>query len=102
VLVPNLNQAQCLQKAQQLALDYSQHERVISASVPSLALMTPDTVIQVSGTGTDYDMTYFSRHNLLCGFRGRARVQIFGPNFPPIFFCTMTDTGAQIGESPSF
>ncbi len=57
--VPNLSQAQCLAKAQQLALDISQHERYARVTIPSLALMDPQTLIQVSGTGTDYDMTYF-------------------------------------------
>jgi phage protein D len=57
--VPNLSQPQCLAKAQQLALDISQHERYARISIPSLALMTPQTLIPVSGTGTDYDMTYF-------------------------------------------
>ena len=57
--VPNLNQAQCLAKAQQLALDISRHERYARVIIPSLALMSPQTVIPVSGTGTDYDSTYF-------------------------------------------
>jgi hypothetical protein len=60
-LSPNLTQAQCLAKAAQLALDYSQHERVLTATIPSLALMTPQTVIEVSGTGTDFDMTYLQQ-----------------------------------------
>ncbi len=57
--VPNLNQAQCLAKAQQLALDISRHERYARVVIPSLALMSPQTLIPVSGTGTDYDLTYF-------------------------------------------
>jgi phage protein D len=57
--VPNLSQAQCLAKAQQLALDISRHERYVRVIIPSLALMSPQTFIPVSGTGTDYDSTYF-------------------------------------------
>ena len=57
--MPNLNQAQCLAKAQQLALDISRHERYARVIIPSLALMSPQTLIPVSGTGTDYDSTYF-------------------------------------------
>ena len=54
----NLTQAQCQARAQQLALDISQHERNVGINAPSLILMTPQYAIQVSGTGTDYDMTY--------------------------------------------
>lgn len=57
--IPNLNQTQCLAKARQLALDISQHERYARVIIPSLALMNPQTLIPVSGTGTDYDSTYF-------------------------------------------
>jgi len=57
--VPNLSQAQCLAKAQQLALDISRHERCARVIIPSLALMNPQTLIPVSGTGTDYDSTYY-------------------------------------------
>jgi phage protein D len=57
--VPNLNQAQCLAKAQQLALEISRHERYARVIIPSLALMSPQTLLPVSGTGTDYDSTYF-------------------------------------------
>jgi phage protein D len=57
--VPNLNQAQCLAKAQQLALDISRHERYARIIIPSLALMSPQILIPVSGTGTDYDLTYY-------------------------------------------
>jgi hypothetical protein len=56
--VPNLSQAQCLAKAQQLALEISRHERYARVIIPSLALMNPQTLIPVSGTGTDYDLTY--------------------------------------------
>jgi prophage tail gpP-like protein len=57
--IPNLSRAQCLAKAQQLALDISAHERYARVTIPSLTLMDPQTMISVSGTGTDYDMTYF-------------------------------------------
>jgi len=57
--IPNLSQAQCLAKAQQLALDISAHERYVRVTIPSLALMNPQTLMSVSGTGTDYDMTYY-------------------------------------------
>jgi phage protein D len=57
--IPNLTQAQCLAKAQQLALDISRHERYARVIIPSLALMSPQTLIPISGTGTDYDSIYF-------------------------------------------
>ena len=57
--VPNLNRAQCLAKAQQLAMNIAKHERYARLVIPSLALMSPQTLIPVSGTGSDYDSTYF-------------------------------------------
>jgi phage protein D len=102
VVQPNLTQAQCLQKAQQLALDYSQHERIVTAAVPSLALMTPDTVIQVTGTGTDYDMTYYQQGvSYTLDFENGAHTSI-SAKFSSDLYLYDDDTGEQIGESPNY
>jgi phage protein D len=59
VTEPNLTLAQCQALAQKLALDISQHERNVTIKGPSILLMDPRYVIELSGTGTDYDMTYY-------------------------------------------
>jgi len=100
IMVPNLTQAQCLSKAQQLALDYSQHERNLSATFPSLGIMNPGTVILVSGTGTDYDMTYYPQSiTYTVDFEGGARTEILA-KFSSDLYLYDDDTGEQIGESP--
>jgi hypothetical protein len=53
--IPNLTRAQADAAAQRLALDIVQHERVITASLPGIATLTPQTVFTLTGTGTDYD-----------------------------------------------
>jgi hypothetical protein len=53
--IPNLTSAQADTAAQRLALDIVQHERVITASLPGIATLTPQTVFTLTGTGTDYD-----------------------------------------------
>lgn len=102
VVVPNLTQVQCLTKAQQLALDYSQHERTVSATFPSFGLINPQAVIPLSGTGTDYDMTYYPQSVTYCmDFGSGARTEIFAKASSGLYLYD-DDTGEQIGESPDF
>ncbi len=98
IVIPNLTQAQCLAKAQQLALDYSQHERSLSATLPSFALISPQTVIQVSGTGTDYDMIYYPQAvTYSVDFEGGARTELYA-KFSSSLDLYDGDTGDQVGE----
>jgi phage protein D len=100
IVLPNLTQAQCLMKAQQLALDYSQHERTLSATFPSFGFLNAGYVVSLSGTGTDYDMTYYPRAvTYSIDFDGGARTEIFA-KFSSELYLYDDDTGQQIGESP--
>ena len=45
--IPNLTSAQADAAAQRLALDIVQHERVITASLPGITTLTPQTVFTV-------------------------------------------------------
>ncbi|HEY1857597.1 hypothetical protein [Acidocella sp.] len=61
--IPNLTSAQASAAAQRLALDIAQHERTITASLPGINTLTPNTVFTITGTGTDYDgIDYFPSH----------------------------------------
>jgi hypothetical protein len=100
IVLPNLTQAQCLMKAEQLALDYSQHERTLSATFPSFGFLNAANVIALSGTGTDYDMTYYPEAvTYSIDFDGGARTEIFG-KFSSELDLYDDDTGEKIGESP--
>lgn len=102
IVLPNLTQAQCLEKAQQLALDYSQHERNLSTTFPSFGLINPQTVISLSGTGTDYDQIYYPQAVTYCiEFAGGARTEIFAKSSSNLYLYDV-DTGEQIGQSPDF
>jgi phage protein D len=58
--IPNLTKGQADAAAQRLAQDIAQHERVITANLPGIATLTPQTVFTLTGTGTDYDgIDYF-------------------------------------------
>jgi phage protein D len=98
--VPNLTQAQCQTLAYQVALDISTHERMAVIKAPSLVLLTPETVVQVSGTGTDYDMTYYPR---LISYEidsaGGATTNIQAKYTSGAFLYDQ-DTGQQVGETP--
>ncbi len=100
VVIPNLTQAQCLTKAQQLALEYARHERNIVALFPSLGLLTPQTAISLSGTGSDYDTTYLPQAvRYSVSFEGGAQTEIFAKSSSnPILIDD--DTGEMITRSP--
>ena len=56
---PNLTPDQALQLAQSVLADYSRHERVVTLAMPGELAITPRTPLALSGTGTDFDQTYF-------------------------------------------
>lgn len=56
---PNLTSQQCLNKAQQLALEISQHEMRVNATLVGDNLLTSKSMINVLGTGTILDQQYF-------------------------------------------
>jgi hypothetical protein len=96
---PNLTQAQCLALAQQLALDYSQHERSVTVQAASLLLMPPVYIVQISGTGTDYDTTYApSTTSYAIDFERGATTTINAKTSSPVGLYD-DDSGEQIGES---
>lgn len=96
--LPNLTQAQCLATAKQWALEISQHERSVTISIPSLALMTPQHVIQVTGTNSNYDMTYYPRViSYAIDFEGGATTTVQAKFSSPLVVYD-DDTGEQIGE----
>ncbi len=98
VVIPNLTQAQCLAKAQQLALEYARHERNIIALFPSLGLLTPQTVISLSGTGSDYDMTYLPQSvRYSVSFEGGAQTEIFAKSLSNMDLID-DDTGESITQ----
>jgi hypothetical protein len=56
---PNLTQAQADAAAQREALDITSHERTACFTLPGEITIKPQTVIQLVGTGTDYDMIWY-------------------------------------------
>ncbi len=58
IVRPNLSPDQALQLAQTLLADISQHERVVTITMPGELAITPRTPIALAGTGTDFDQTY--------------------------------------------
>jgi phage protein D len=59
VVRPNLTPDKALTIAQQQLLELSRHERVIEFSMPGDLTLTPRSMIQLNGTGTDFDQTYY-------------------------------------------
>ncbi len=96
-IVPNLTKAQCQAKAQQMALDISQHERTASIEVASLAIFTPVTVFQVKGTGTDYDMVYYPQSITVSGSFQEFTTQVQGKFSSPLYLYD-DETGVQMGQ----
>jgi phage protein D len=56
---PNLTQAQADQLAEAKARDITRHERIVEAEAPGDTSLTPQTVIKLIGTGTDWDQLYY-------------------------------------------
>jgi len=96
--VPNLTQAQCQTLAQQKALDISTHERSVTVKAPSLVLLTPLHVISISGTGTDYDQSYYPQAiSYEISMETAATTGIQAKFSSPVYLYD-NDTGQQIGE----
>jgi hypothetical protein len=56
---PNLTEDQAQQLANQLYTEIIRHERTINVTLPGDTILTPRMLIQVTGTGTGYDQTYY-------------------------------------------
>lgn len=56
---PNLTPEQALQKAQQLLQEISKHEMKLSAKLPGDNILNKSQIIQLIGTGTAWDQTYY-------------------------------------------
>jgi phage protein D len=56
---PNLNQQQAQKWANAKAEDITRHERVIAGKLPGDSLLTNRSLMQLVGTGTDWDQVYF-------------------------------------------
>lgn len=56
---PNLTQEQALQKAQAIHRDLTLQEVRLNASMPADNALTPRRLVQVTGTGTVFDQTYY-------------------------------------------
>ncbi len=56
--VPGLTQAQAAARAQKLATDFGQQERVIEIEMPGDPFLTIESPIVLSGTGTGWDQAY--------------------------------------------
>jgi phage protein D len=59
VVRPNLSPDDALQLAQRILADLSSHERLVHAELPGDVFLTPRSQITLSGTGTDFDQTYY-------------------------------------------
>jgi phage protein D len=81
---PNLTMNDALQLAQQKAVELTQHERVWEATMPGDLTLDPRSMIQLIGTATDFDQTYFidmiDRHlSVEKGFVQRLRAKNTSP-----------------------
>jgi hypothetical protein len=81
---PNLTMNDALKLAQQKAAEITQHERVWEATMPGDLTLDPRSIIQLTGTATDFDQTYFvdmiDRHlSVDGGFVQRLRAKNTSP-----------------------
>ena len=81
---PNLTMDDALKLAQQKAAELAQHERVWEATMPGDMTLNPRSMIQLMGTDTDFDQTYFvdviDRHlSMAHGFVQRVRAKNTSP-----------------------
>ena len=81
---PNLTMNDALKLAQQKAAELTQHERVWEATMPGDLTLDPRSMIQLIGTGTDFDQTYFvdvidRRLSMEAGFVQRVRAKNTSP-----------------------
>lgn len=84
VFQPNMTEDGALKLAQQLASDYSKHERVADVEMPGELTLTPRTMVRLQGTGTSFDTTYYIDHihrslSFDGGFRQNLRLKNSSP-----------------------
>jgi phage protein D len=96
VVRPNLQPNDALQLAQRILADLSSHERVVHVELPGEVTLTPRSRVTLSGTGTDFDQTYYvaelDRHfSLAHGFTQRLRLK----NANPAKGVTITDNSTS-------
>lgn len=58
-VIPNLSEDDAQKRANALLADLSKHERSIVFDAPGDPALTPRTMVQLSGTGTQFDQAYF-------------------------------------------
>ncbi len=58
-VIPNLTAEQAQQRANQILAEISSMERRLKATLPGDGLLSVDNPIQLTGTGTDFDSSYF-------------------------------------------
>ncbi len=85
VVRPNLQPNDALQLAQRILADLSSHERIVHADIPGELTLSSRSQITLSGTGTDFDQTYYiaelDRHfSLAHGFTQRLRLKNVDPS----------------------
>jgi phage protein D len=84
VVRPNLSPNEALQLAQRILTDLSGHERLVHAELPGELTLTPRSRVTLTGTGTDFDQTYYvaelDRHfSVAHGFTQRLRLKNANP-----------------------
>jgi hypothetical protein len=84
VVRPNLQPNDALQLAQRILADLSSHERIVHADLPGELSLTSRSQITLTGTGTDFDQTYYiaelDRHfSLAHGYTQRLRLKNSDP-----------------------
>ncbi|MGC7986037.1 type IV secretion protein Rhs, partial [Salmonella enterica] len=57
--IPGLTQEQALQRAQTIYAELIAHEMKLTATLPGDNILGIDTMVQVMGTGTAWDQTYY-------------------------------------------
>lgn len=77
---PNLTPDQALRFAQQRLEELTAHERVVSFSMPGELTLTARGMVELAGTGTDFDQSYLvetieRRFQRRCGFIQRVRAK---------------------------
>lgn len=59
---PNLTEDEALQKAAALRADITKNERIVEFAAPLDLVLTPQQMVQVSGTRSSWDQTYYIDH----------------------------------------
>jgi phage protein D len=84
--VPNLTQASAQSLANQRFQDITRHLKTIRFSLPGDTVLTPRSVIQVSGTGTVFDTFYYpDMVSRKMDFDSGFPMTVTGKNIPPSF-----------------